>query len=255
MARIDLNADLGEADEPTTSDLAVLDSVTSVSIACGFHAGNRAVMRVTAEAAVARGVVVGAHVSYRDREGFGRRDLDVPASTLLADLEEQYTTLAEDVARAGGSVAYVKPHGALYNRMAWDLEVAGVVVEAVRRCGARMLLAQSGTPVVDLAHGTGIVLVAEAFADRAYLPDGRLVPRSEPGAVVTDPIAVGERALALARDRGVHAIDGSWLSMVAHSLCVHGDSPGAAANSRSARERLLEAGITLRSFTETDPSP
>jgi UPF0271 protein len=250
VAWIDLNADLGEADTLTPSDVAVLDSISSASIACGFHAGSPAVMQATSAAATARGVAIGAHVSYRDREGFGRRELEVAPEQLLADIEEQVALLR----RAAGpaEVRYVKPHGALYNRMGRDPDTASVVIEAVRRCDPPLiLLAQAGTDVLDRGRDDGLVAVGEAFCDRTYRPDGALVSRSEPGSVITDPDQVAQRALSLVLRGGIEATDGYWLAIMADSLCVHGDSPGAAESTRSVRAALIEAGITIRSFTKS----
>jgi 5-oxoprolinase (ATP-hydrolysing) subunit A len=257
VAWIDLNADLGEADELTPSDVAVLDSISSASVACGFHAGSPAVMQATSVAASARGVAIGAHVSYRDREGFGRRDLELPAEQLLADIEEQVGLLRQ-VTRAvaidagdnpAPEVTFIKPHGALYNRMGRDPDTASVVLEAVRRCDPPlMLLAQAGTDLVQRGRDAGLVVVGEAFCDRAYRPDGTLVPRSEPGSVITDPDEVARRAVSLVLDGGVEAVGGYWLAIMADSLCVHGDSPGAAESTRAVRAALTDAAITVRAF-------
>ncbi|HEX4217094.1 MAG TPA: 5-oxoprolinase subunit PxpA [Acidimicrobiales bacterium] len=247
MAWIDLNADLGEADNLTPSDVAVLDSISSASIACGFHAGSPEVMQATSAAAKARGVSIGAHVSYRDREGFGRRELEVPPGQLLADIEEQIALLRQ--AAGPGEVRYVKPHGALYNRMGRDHDTASVVIEAVHRCDPPvMLLAQAGTDVIRRGRDAGLVVVGEAFCDRAYRPDGALVPRSEPGAVITDPDEVARRAVSLVLHGGTEAADDYWLAIMADSLCVHGDSPGAAESTRAVRSALIEAGVNIRPF-------
>ncbi|MGA7419410.1 MAG: 5-oxoprolinase subunit PxpA [Acidimicrobiales bacterium] len=249
MAWIDLNADLGEADDLIPSDVAVLDSVTSASIACGFHAGSLEVMHATSVAARARGVVIGAHVSYRDREGFGRRDMDVPAEQLVADIDEQIAILRQAVGGTEGAVAYVKPHGALYDRMGRDPETASAVIEAVRRSDPPLrLLAQAGTAVIERGREAGLVVVGEAFCDRAYHVDGSLVARSEPGAVIADPAEVARRAVSLVLDGGIETIDGYWLAVMADSVCVHGDSPGAAESARAVRAALEAAGITIRSF-------
>jgi UPF0271 protein len=251
VAWIDLNADLGEADNLAPADVAVLDSISSASIACGFHAGSPEVMRATSVAARARGVTIGAHVSYRDRAGFGRRDMEVAPDQLQADIEEQVALLRQVTAAADvdAEVAYVKPHGALYNRMGGDPDTASVVIEAVRRCDPPvMLLAQAGTDVIGRGRDAGLVVVGEAFCDRAYRPDGSLLPRSEPGAVITDPDEVARRAVSLVLDGGIEAVDGYWLAIMADSLCVHGDSPGAAESTRAVRAALIEAGITIRPF-------
>lgn len=261
VARVDLNADLGEADAVSAADLAILDSITSVSIACGFHAGNRAVIRATADAALARGVTIGAHVSYRDRQGFGRRDLDVSSDQLSTDLDEQLAIVTEAVGSAGGSVAYVKPHGALYNRMSRDPAVAAVVVEAVRRYSEQglapqqaraapscVLLTQAGSVAVDVCRRSGLDVATEAFPDRGYQPDGRLTPRGEPGAMVDDPVLAANRALDLVLLGGIDSVDGSWVPVVADSLCIHGDTPGAEVTARAVRARLSNAGIEIRAF-------
>jgi UPF0271 protein len=256
VAWIDLNADLGEADNLTPTDVAVLDSISSASIACGFHAGSQEVMRATSVAVKARGVAIGAHVSYRDRAGFGRRELEVPPDQLTAAIEEQVALLRQVAGEAevDAEVTYVKPHGALYNRMGRDPDTASMVIEAVRRCDPPvMLLAQAGTDVVGRGRDAGLVVVGEAFCDRAYRPDGTLVPRSEPGAVITDPDEVARRAVSLVLDGGVEAVGGYWLAIMADSLCVHGDSPGAAESTRGVRAALTEAGITIRAFAGHAP--
>ena len=248
MAAVDLNADLGEAETLLPSELAILDCVTSANLSCGFHAGNLTAIRASLVAALERGVTVGAHVSYRDREGFGRRRQEVPAPRLRADIVEQYGILAGLAATAGGSVPYVKPHGALYNRMGVDEAVAAVVVEAVKECGITLLVAQAGTVVEELATQAGLEVVAEAFADRGYLGDGRLVPRGDPDALITDPQVVAQRALSLVSRGGIEASDGSWLPVACDSLCVHGDTPSAAAAAQATRMALETAGVTVRSF-------
>lgn len=251
VAVVDLNADLGEADTLLPSDLAVLDCVTSANLSCGFHAGNLTAIRASLVAALERGVTVGAHVSYRDREGFGRRRLEVPAHRLRADIVEQYEILAGIAATAGGSVPYLKPHGALYNRMGVDEAVAAVVVEAVKECGIRLLVGQAGTVVAELADGAGLEVVAEAFADRGYLGHGGLVPRDDPDAVFSDPQSVAKRAISLVTRGGVEAADGSWVPVACETLCVHGDSPSASASAQETRRALEAAGVTVRSFASS----
>jgi 5-oxoprolinase (ATP-hydrolysing) subunit A len=245
---VDLNADLGEADSLLPSDLAILSSVTSANVACGFHAGSREVMLATCRAAVDRGVVVGAHVSYRDREGFGRRPLEVAAEVLLADLVEQLEALAAEADRAGTAVAYAKPHGALYHRMGIDREVAEVVVEALGRGEVGTLLAPPGSTVVEVARSAGLSVALEAFADRAYRADGTLVPRGEPGAVVDDPSEVARRAVSLVVDGRVRGEDGSWVAVACDSLCIHGDTLGAAEAVGAVREALGSAGVSIAPF-------
>jgi UPF0271 protein len=248
VAAVDLNADLGEAETLLPSDLAILDCVTSANLSCGFHAGNLTAIRASLVAALERGVTVGAHVSYRDREGFGRRPQEVPVDRLRADIVEQYGILAGLAAAVGGSVPYLKPHGALYNRMGVDEAVAAVVVDAVKDCGISRLVAQAGTVVAELAAEAGLEVIAEAFADRGYLSDGRLVPRGDPDAVFSDPLVVAKRAISLVTRGGIEAADGSWVPVACETLCVHGDSPSASASAQETRRALEAAGVTVRRF-------
>jgi UPF0271 protein len=177
--------------------------------------------------------------------------MEVRPDQLQADIEEQVALLRQVTAAAAvdAEVAYVKPHGALYNRMGRDPDTGSVVIEAVRRCDPPvMLLAQAGTDVIGRGRDAGLMVVGEAFCDRAYRPDGSLLPRSEPGAVITDPDEVARRAVSLVLDGGIETVDGYWLAIMADSLCVHGDSPGAAETTRAVRAALIEAGITIRAF-------
>ena len=251
VATVDLNADLAEGDELSPTDVAILDSVTSASLACGFHAGNREVMRATADAARQRGVVIGAHVSYRDREGFGRRPIEVSPDRLVDDIVEQWAVLDAEVRAAGGTVTFVKPHGALYNRMGTDPSVADSVVEAMSRLGSRVLVAQSGTGIVGRAAGTGVRVVVEGFPDRGYLADGGLAPRHRPGALVDDPAEAARRAVSMVKRGGVEAVDGSWVPVAVETLCIHGDSPGAVEAARQVRLALEAEAIGLHSFVLT----
>jgi 5-oxoprolinase (ATP-hydrolysing) subunit A len=251
MPKVDLNADLGESDSVLPSDLAILDQVTSANVACGFHAGSRSVMEGTCRAALERGVAVGAHVSYRDRDGFGRRALDIPNGQLLADIVEQCVILSEVLESLGGTVSYVKPHGALYHRMGVDREVASAVVAAVRDSDIPVVVAQAGTLVVELAQRSGVGVAREAFADRAYRADGTLVPRDRPGSVIDSPDEVARRGVSLVVDGGIETDDGSWLAVECDSLCVHGDTPGAAVAASATRAALEAAGVTVGSFIPT----
>ena len=248
---IDLNADLAEGDRLTPVDLALLDVVTSASLACGFHGGSRSVMRDAAAACVERGVTIGAHVSYRDRAGFGRRALDVPSERLAADLVEQWETLIAEVTAVGGRVAYVKPHGALYNALATDPAVATTVVGALApRCS--VLVGPPDVHLAGTADAAGIGLVPEGFCDRAYDPVGRLVPRGDDLAEVDDPADVAERARSLAVDGGVRATDGTWVPLTVRTLCLHGDRDGADRRGRAVRTVLDAAGVEVRAFAGGD---
>lgn len=249
MAVIDINADLGEGFGiwELGDDLALLDVITSANVACGFHAGDPLIMRRVCAAAVERGVTIGAQVSYRDLAGFGRREMDVAAPELTAEVLYQLAAL-DGIARAeGGRVAYVKPHGALYNRVARDEVQARAVVDAVRAYDASLpLLTLPGSAVHGVAGG--LTVVAECFADRAYTPAGRLVSRREPGAVVHDAGEVVRRAVRMAVDGRVTAADGSDVELRARSMCVHGDTPGAVELARAVRAALAGAGVALEPF-------
>lgn len=248
---IDLNADLGEGFGrwQLTDDEALLTSVTSANVACGFHAGDPATMRRVCDLAVEHGVRIGAQVSYRDLAGFGRRAMDVPAAELAAEVAYQIGALEIFARAAGAGVAYVKPHGALYNRTVRDSEQAAAVVEGVRLAGSPLpVLGLPGSQLHEAATACGLPVVDEAFADRAYRPDGTLVPRTEPDAVVHDPDEVLKRSLGIARDGHVTAANGRSLTLRARSLCVHGDTPGAARLAGRVRQELSAAGVTVRAF-------
>ncbi|RUP68492.1 LamB/YcsF family protein [Streptomyces sp. NP10] len=248
---MDLNADLGEGfgTWTLTDDDALLACVTSANVACGFHAGDASVMRRVCDAAAAGGVRIGAQVSYRDLAGFGRRSMDVPPAELTAEIAYQIGALRVFAEAAGSTVSYVKPHGALYNRAVWDDDQAAAVVAGVRLAGGGLaVLGLPGSRLLAHAAGAGLRAVEEAFADRAYTPQGTLVPRGEPGAVVHDPDDVVRRSVGMAVERAVTGADGSRIPVSARSLCVHGDTPGAAVLARRVRTALEEAGVTVRAF-------
>ena len=248
---IDLNADLGEGFGAWTmgDDDALLDVVTSANVACGFHAGDPSIIRRTCERAAERGVVVGAHVAYRDLVGFGRRDVQIAPAELEADVLYQLGALDACCRAVGTRVRYVKPHGALYNRGHHDDAHAGAVVRAiVAYRGDVALLGAPGSRLVALAQEAGLVTVAEGFADRAYRADGTLVPRTEPGAVHHTVAAVVAQALALAVDGTARTLDGDAVAVPVRSLCVHGDTPGAVAMARAVRAALTEAGVRVAPF-------
>ena len=252
MARIDLNSDLGEGYGAWTmgDDAAMLAVVSSANVACGFHAGDPAGILSTLREAAARGVAVGAHVGYPDRVGFGRRPMDVAPADLEADVIYQIGAL-QGLARAAGTrVSYVKPHGALYNTIAHDARQAAAVIAGVRAVDPSLvLMGLAGAPVLAQARAAGLAVMAEAFADRAYQPDGQLVSRRAAGAVLHDPALVAARMLRLATEGVIEAVDGSSLRLEAGSICVHGDSPGAVAMARQIREVLVQASVTIAPFT------
>ncbi|MGH9125061.1 MAG: LamB/YcsF family protein [Acidimicrobiales bacterium] len=248
---VDLNADLGEGFGAWSmgDDDALLALVTSASVACGFHAGDPPTMRRVCEVAVRAGVRIGAHVSYRDLAGFGRRDLAVDPAELRDEVTYQIGAL-DGMARAAGTrVAYVKAHGALYNRAVHDLEHARAVIEGIVAFGGDLpVLGQPGSVLLELATGAGLLGVTEAFPDRGYRSDGRLAPRREPGGVLRDPSAVAARAVELATHHRVTAADGSTVAVAARSLCLHGDTAGAVELARRTRAALVAAGVTLAPF-------
>jgi UPF0271 protein len=234
---IDLNADVGEG---FATDSVLVSLVTSANVACGFHAGDAQTMRTVCTAAVAAGAAIGAHISYRDRDGFGRRELLVDAETVGAEAAEQIEALQAAAASAGGRVAYVKPHGALYHRASSDAECAAALVAAAAGAtvGPLAMLGFPGSSLLALAREAGLLAVAEGFADRAYSADGTLLPRSDPGSML-EADAAARQALALADGR----IGGG-----VRSICVHGDTASAAALAARVREALVSAGIELQAF-------
>lgn len=252
MARsVDLNSDLGESFGAWSmgDDDALLSIVTSANIACGFHAGDPATMLATCRTAAERGVAVGAHVSYRDLAGFGRQAMEVPAAELHAETLYQLAALAGVAQVAGSRVAYVKPHGALYNRIVHDTEQARAVARAVADFDpALALLGLAGSQIEREAEAAGLRFVREAFVDRAYRPDGTLVARGEPGAVLHGDHDIAERALRLVTEGRVIAADGTDIAVQVDSLCVHGDSPGAVVMAQAVRSRLDAAGVIVEAF-------
>jgi UPF0271 protein len=250
QAAIDLNADLGEGFGrwQLTDDEALLAVVTSANVACGFHAGDAATMRRVCGLAAEHGVRIGAQVSYRDLAGFGRRAMDVPADELAAEVAYQIGALEVFARAAGAVVAYVKPHGALYNRAVHDAEQAEAVVAGVRLAGPLPVLGLPGSRLLAAAERAGLAAIPEAFADRAYTRAGTLVPRREPGAVVVDEEAVVARAVGLARDGRVAALTGEPVAVAARSLCLHGDTPGAALLAARVRGALQDAGLRVEAF-------
>ncbi|MEZ0340728.1 LamB/YcsF family protein [Mycobacterium sp. pV006] len=248
---VDLNADLGEGFGVWRigDDDAMLDIVTSANVACGFHAGDAATLARTCRAAAARGVRIGAQVGYRDLAGFGRRFIDVEPDELTADVIYQIGALQALARAAGSTVKYVKPHGALYNAIVDHEEQAEAVAAAVHATDPDLaVLGLAGSAFLAAAQRLGLRTIAEAFADRAYTPDGRLVSRREPGAVLEDPDEISRRVASMVRDGTVTAIDGSPVAIQVESVCVHGDSPDAVRIAAAVRRRLLADGIVVAPF-------
>ena len=251
LAPIDLNSDVGEGFGIWSlgDDEALLEVVTSANVACGFHASDPDIMRRVCAKAVERGVVIGAQVSYRDLAGFGRRSIDVPPATLVNDVIYQIGALDAFARVAGDRVRYLKPHGALYNRIVHDETQAAAVVDAVRAYDPSLpVLGLPGSAWLRLAAEAGLTTVTEAFADRGYNPQATLVPRSQPGALITDDDAAADRVVRMVTEGVVRAVDGSDVAVAARSVCVHGDSPNAVSMARRIRAAILERGITLEPF-------
>jgi 5-oxoprolinase (ATP-hydrolysing) subunit A len=248
---VDLNADVGESYGiwKLGDDRAMLRVVTSANVACGFHAGDPSTLRAVCVDAVTNGVTIGAQVSYPDLLGFGRRFIDIDPGELRDAVLYQLAALDGFARVAGAAVAYVKPHGALYNTTVGSAEQAGAVVAAVREYGpALAVLGLPDSALLRLAEEAGLEPVPEAFADRAYQSDGRLVPRSQAGSVLVDPEVVARRAAEIAVDGTVTAVDGSTVKVRARSICVHGDTPGAVELVGAVREALETAGVAIRPF-------
>ena len=251
-AVVDLNSDLGEGFGVWRlgDDAGLLEVVTSANVACGFHAGDPATMRRVCSLAAERGVAIGAQVSYRDLAGFGRRFVDVEPGELTADVLYQLGALDGFARVAGSALAYVKPHGALYNAIVAHEPQAAAVVEAVRHFDAGLpVLGLPGSQWLRRAAEAGLRVVEEAFADRAYTAQGTLVSRREAGAVLDDVDVVADRCLRMVRDGQVEAVDGTVVAVRPASICVHGDTPGALAMARSVRAVLEGAGVSLAAFS------
>ena len=249
--QIDLNADLGESFGVWRlgDDEAMLDVVTSANVACGFHAGDPALLLRTCRAAAARGVRIGAQVSYRDLAGFGRRFIDVTPEDLSADVIYQIGALQALAHAAGSVVSYVKPHGALYNTIVKNHAQARAVAEAVHAVDPNLpVLGLSGSVFFAEAQSLGLRTVPEAFADRAYRPDGQLVSRRERNAVLHDVAEIADRVASMVNTGRVFAVDGSPIPITVESVCVHGDSPGAVQIANAVRERMVADGVELKAF-------
>jgi len=239
---VDLNADVGEG----MDDRALLPYLTSANVACGLHAGDPTVMDTTVAEALERGVCVGAHPGYADRENFGRVRMEISPEAVERLVLYQIAALEGFVRSRGGALTHVKPHGALYHAGAESAEVARAIARGVRRARPDLVVVgQPGSKMLDAAREAGLPVAAEAFADRRYRADGTLVPRSEKGALLTDPDEAAEQAMHLARDRFVLAEDGSRVEVDADTICLHGDTPGAPGIARRIRERFRREGVAV----------
>jgi UPF0271 protein len=249
MPHIDLNADLGESFGAFTigHDAALMPSITSANIAAGFHGGDPSVIRRTIRLAKQHGVAVGAHPGFPDLVGFGRRELTATPAEAEDFVLYQIAAVAGIAAAEAVPLQHVKPHGALYNMAARDRELAAAIARAVAAFDRRLILfAPFDSELYNAGLAAGLGVAAEVFADRAYQRDGSLVPRSTPGAVIHDREAVVGRALQMARSRQVTAIDGTVVPLDVDTICVHGDTPGAAALAAVLRGALEAAGVVVR---------
>lgn len=244
MTTIDLNADLGEGG---AFDLELLDIVSSCNIACGGHAGDDASMLATVRAAIQAGVAIGAHPSYPDRDGFGRRSHFLDGDDLQQSLKLQIERLQAHIEDEAAVLTHVKPHGALYNDAATDQTLAESILNAMQQCAPQAALVGSpGSTLERAANIAGVMFIGEAFVDRLYLPNGHLVSRDEPGAVHSDFNTMTAQAVSLATEGTVTAQDGTAIKVLAGTLCLHGDTPGAAEVARAVRDVLQVNGVDIR---------
>ena len=240
---IDLNADLGEG---WGQDEALLELVSSANIACGWHAGSADIMRRTVRSALARGVAVGAHPSFPDREGFGRRELRLPADSIYAGMLYQIGALAAIAGAEGACLSHVKPHGALYNQAARDKHLADTLVAAIRDFDPCLcVVGLAGSELITAARRAGLTAIEEVFADRRYNADGTLVKRDRPGALIADVEAAVAQTLAMVKTGQVTALDGSVVPLRGDTVCLHGDSTHAVALAQRIRQALEQAGLVI----------
>lgn len=241
---IDLNADLGEG---AGTDESLLEYITSANVACGAHAGDMETIRRTVALALARGVAIGAHPSFPDREGFGRRAMTLPPSEVRATVAAQVEVVVRAARDAGVRLQHVKPHGALYNQAATDRVLAAAIGDAVRGVDASLIvMALAGSPMVSVLRELGLRVAQEGFVDRGYSMNGTLVPRAQPNALITDPALAARRAVLLATEHMVVVESGETISVDAATLCLHGDTPGAVALARTVRRALDQAGVSVQ---------
>jgi UPF0271 protein len=249
--KIDLNSDLGESfgPWPMGQDAALMDSITSANVACGFHAGDPGSMRATISMARQKGVAIGAHPGFQDLVGFGRREIKASPAEVEDLVLYQISALAGMAAAQGASLQHVKAHGALYNMACRDRALADAIAKAVAAFDRSLIL--FGLPNSELlraGESAGLAVAAEVFADRAYDPDGSLTNRSKPGSVIHDTQKVVERAIRMVRDKHVVAVDGSTIALQADTICLHGDTPGAVDHARAVRAGLEAAGIRVQNL-------
>ena len=246
MTAIDLNCDLGEG---AGHDAELMPLLTSANIACGGHAGDPGTMRATIELAARHGVAIGAHPGFEDRKNFGRSELTLPTGETFILVTRQVRALAEAARALGHPLSHVKPHGGLYNLAARDRRVADEIAQAVWEISPQLILVGlAGSQSLAAARARGLAAASEAFVDRAYVANGSLLPRSQPGAVIADPAAAAAQGVRLAREGRVRAADGADVAVRADTLCLHGDGPEAVALARRLRTELEAAGIAVRAL-------
>lgn len=232
-------------------DGELMDHVSSVNIACGFHAGDPTTIRSTVEIALAKGKAVGAHPSYPDLQGFGRREMALSQSEIFDAVLYQVAAVRGICESLGGRLSHVKPHGALYNRAARDRDAADAIAEAVRSIDDSLVLfGLAGSELIEAAAAAGLTAASEVFADRTYSPDGSLTPRSQPRAVITDTNDAAAQVAAMLQSGTVTAIDGSSLPITADTVCIHGDGPNALEFARAISSRLTAAGYHIRPVSQ-----
>jgi UPF0271 protein len=246
--KIDLNCDMGELPEAIADGTqeALMTSITSVNVACGGHAGDERTMKTTIEQALRWKLAIGAHPGYADRANFGRVELKLPAETIASSVFEQVRALAEIAAGCGARLAHVKPHGALYNQAVRNRELALAIAEGVARWGREVVLVGlAGSPMLYVFRKAGFAVAAEAFADRRYEPDGTLRSRKFEDALIRDPADAGRQAMSIVERGAVTACDGTEVCVDAQTICIHGDTPGAAKIAAAVARTLREAGVAL----------
>ncbi|MEO6654627.1 MAG: 5-oxoprolinase subunit PxpA [Pyrinomonadaceae bacterium] len=247
MVKIDLNCDMGEG---CGNDAELMDFVSSVNIACGFHAGDAATMRKTVETAIEKSVAIGAHPSYRDRENFGRTSMSLPPSEVYDLVLEQILALRDICIETGGELSHVKPHGALYNQAAKDIILANAIAMAVRAVDENLIVfGLSGSVLITEAQKCGLRTANEIFADRTYSPDGSLTPRIEPNALIHDTDKAVAQVLQMVKNRNVTSTDGKQIQLDADTVCIHGDGENAVDFARSIRQKLIENGIKIEAVS------
>jgi UPF0271 protein len=247
-SQIDLNCDMGELPEAIADGTqeALMRSITSANVACGGHAGDEQTMRATVQQALRHGVAVGAHPGYADRENFGRLELNISVAEVAESVFEQVRTLAQIVEACGARVVHVKPHGALYNQAVRNRELAAAIATGVASWSRDVVLVGlAGSPMLEVFHAAGFQVAAEAFADRTYEPDGTLRSRKFQNALIRDPEKAARQALGMVERGRVTADDGSEVAVVAQTICIHGDTPGATAIAAEVARVLREASIEL----------